>query len=98
MENYKDTPNEDLLAIRAQIHEISKYENSILVALPKFDAYYLKLQWSIDCAFFLSSSLNIKVITFFYFCHKFIQKRIQLYLFIFRLKLLLNFTFDFKDW
>lgn len=37
MENYKDTPNEDLLSIRAQINEIAKLESTILVALPKFD-------------------------------------------------------------
>lgn len=65
MENYKDTPNSDLLAIRQQINKIAKLETTILVALPKFDAYYLKIHWSIDCAFFLSTSLTIKVVIIF---------------------------------
>lgn len=37
LENYKDTPNEDLTAIRTQINEIAKLESTILVALPIYD-------------------------------------------------------------
>ncbi|KAL4463090.1 hypothetical protein ABPG74_007091 [Tetrahymena malaccensis] len=61
MDNFQDTPSEDLLSIRTQIQEISKLEKNILVALPKFDSYFMKLQWSIDCAFFLSSSSSIQM-------------------------------------
>ena len=61
LENYHDTPISDLLTIRKSIQDIANLEGAILVSLPKFDAYYLKLHWSVDCAFFLTASPAIKV-------------------------------------
>jgi len=71
LENYQDTPISDLLTIRKSIQDIADLEGAILVSLPKFDAYYLKLHWSVDCAFFLTASSAIKVsptFPFFFFC------------------------------